>query len=290
MPIEFGEDVLQNDDFIVETNNSGDLVQTHKQTGAQFKFDVSENAWVPVEGLHLDGEDISGVDNFSTSSMEVDTVETDVDHQGNDLSNLGSLEAEEAVIEYGDTIGINAGYFGELSDSSSDSVNALAGETGIETVIVPEGEYQLMSRFNDFDNISWIIGMGEGSVIKPHDETDEENTTISSYTHLAHLNFVAEPDSVSRTFRMGDTGGEWPIENERRILRDCRFEAVDQPLSIATERIVATGISAIADEGNDAVRFDPSAEDCIIDGSIVNGSISISSSAENIIEGDNIVL
>jgi len=121
MPIEFGEDVLQNDDFIVETDNSGDLVQTHKQTGAQFKFDTSQNAWVPVEGLHLDGEDIvgvgsidavegridrleqaldangydiSGVDNFSTSSIEVDTVGTNVDHQGNDLSNVGALEAE----------------------------------------------------------------------------------------------------------------------------------------------------------------------------------------------------
>jgi len=125
MPIEFGEKILRNDDFIVEEDD-GDLVQTHKQTGAQFKFDVSENAWVPVEGLYLDGEsitgvenieavegridrleqaldangyDISGVDNFSTSSMEVDTVETNVDHQGNDLSNLGSLEADNLTVD-----------------------------------------------------------------------------------------------------------------------------------------------------------------------------------------------
>jgi len=74
MPIEFGENILQNDDFVVETDNSGDLVQTHKPTGAQFKYDTSRSSWVPVEGLYLDDEDITGVETIEASDATVDSV------------------------------------------------------------------------------------------------------------------------------------------------------------------------------------------------------------------------
>jgi len=71
MPIEFAEDLLENDNFVVSENGSGDLIQEHKPSGAQFKFDTSLNRWVPVEGLDLDGSDIDNVGSLSTDRSSV---------------------------------------------------------------------------------------------------------------------------------------------------------------------------------------------------------------------------
>lgn len=74
MPIKFGEDILENDDFILETDGNGDLVQTHQQTGAQFKFDSTKMRWIPVEGLDLEGADVSNVGQFDSTSVSTDKV------------------------------------------------------------------------------------------------------------------------------------------------------------------------------------------------------------------------
>jgi len=98
MPIEFGGDILRNDFFVVETNNRGDLVQTHKQTGAQFKYDVSESAWVPVEGLYLDGADITGVESVEASEATVDSISADsATVEG--TTSTGDLESGDATVE-----------------------------------------------------------------------------------------------------------------------------------------------------------------------------------------------
>jgi hypothetical protein len=95
MPIEFSEDLFQNDDFKVETDNNGDLVQTHKQTGAEFKFDSLKNRWVPVQGLDLGGATVDNVGSMDADSIDVTSLSATqlaqaLDASGNDLNNVGA--------------------------------------------------------------------------------------------------------------------------------------------------------------------------------------------------------
>jgi len=82
MPIEFAEGLLENDDFRVETDTNGDLIQEHKQTGAQFKFDSTKNTWVPVQGLDLEG---ANLDNAALG--------TALDANNNDINNASAIES-----------------------------------------------------------------------------------------------------------------------------------------------------------------------------------------------------
>jgi len=76
MPIEFAEGLLENDDFRVETDTNGDLIQEHKQTGAQFKFDSTKNTWVPVR---------ANLDNAALG--------TALDANNNDINNASAIES-----------------------------------------------------------------------------------------------------------------------------------------------------------------------------------------------------
>jgi len=98
MPIEFAEDLLENDDFKVQTDGNGDLIQEHKQTGATFKFDSTKNRWIPVQGIDLENANLDNA-NFGTN----------VDAQGNDINNIGAVNTDDADIgQLVSTLGLNA--------------------------------------------------------------------------------------------------------------------------------------------------------------------------------------
>lgn len=118
MPIEFASDLLENDDFRIETNSDGDLVQIHKQTGAEFKFDVAKDAWVPVQGLDLGGENIENVGSVGANSVDAESVSTD------DLDTTNSV----AEFELGSEITLPSGTFVTIDEWSGfrDEIGSLS--------------------------------------------------------------------------------------------------------------------------------------------------------------------
>jgi len=66
---------FSNDDFEI-TESSGDLVMTHKSTGATFTYDSGKSAWVPSNGLDLSGSDVSNVGALSTEVAKLDFQNT----------------------------------------------------------------------------------------------------------------------------------------------------------------------------------------------------------------------
>jgi len=139
MPIEFSEDLFQNDDFKVETDNNGDLVQTHKQTGAEFKFDASKNRWVPVQGLDLGGATIDNVGSIDSDSIDVNSLSATqlsqaLDASGNDLNNVGagdfdsvnsgSVSTADGTVDGKDIVGYTNSSPGDLSFGDWEQVSA----------------------------------------------------------------------------------------------------------------------------------------------------------------------
>jgi len=112
MPIEFAEDLLENEDFRVVTDSNGDLVQRHQQTGAEFRFDATKDRWIPVQGVDLEG-----------ASLDNAVLGTNLDAGGNDVQNVGSIDTEEA----------NITRLGELNiEDSSDVSDSKTTDTDIE--------------------------------------------------------------------------------------------------------------------------------------------------------------
>jgi len=124
MPIEFTESLFQNNDFKVTTNNDGDLVQTHQQTGAQFKFDATKNRWVPVQGLDLEGATIDNAGSIDVESLSATQLAQALDANGYNISNLGSINAD--AVDHDSTT--NRTHQGD--DLSPNSVDANAVNTG----------------------------------------------------------------------------------------------------------------------------------------------------------------
>lgn len=94
MPIEFGPDLFENDDFRVETDANGDLVQTHKQTGAEFKFDATKDRWIPVQGLDLEGATIDNAGSIAVDSLSATQLAQALNANGNDITNIGAADAD----------------------------------------------------------------------------------------------------------------------------------------------------------------------------------------------------
>jgi hypothetical protein len=109
MPIEISEDVLENEQFSMVTDSSGDLVLEHNPTGGQFKFDSSANAWTPVQGLEMSGADISGAGSFDSNDADVSgpVVSNSLDTgsvNSDDITNGGQLQTTDLDVT-GDATG-----------------------------------------------------------------------------------------------------------------------------------------------------------------------------------------
>lgn len=149
MPIEFAEDLLENDDFRVETDSNGDLIQEHKQTGAQFKFDSNKNRWIPVQGLDLED---ANIDNASFG--------TNVDAQGNDINNIGAVNTDE----------LRTTPNGVLLTKNSDQP---AGNGSLINPVEWESADEFNSEADDFANLS------NNSIDIPNDEYSRARCTVS---------------------------------------------------------------------------------------------------------------
>jgi len=142
MPIEFAEDLLENDNFVVSENGSGDLIQEHKPSGAQFKFDTSLNRWVPVEGLDLDGSDIDNVGSLSTDELSV----SDSDARIYVSSSSTTITSGQTTVVPFDSI--------ENEDAS-----VLSVDTSNHTITVEQdGVYCLSANVYWDDSVDWTTG------------------------------------------------------------------------------------------------------------------------------------
>lgn len=125
MPIEFSEDLFQNDDFKVETDNNGNLVQTHKQTGAEFLFNATKNRWVPVQGLDLEGATIDNIGSLDSSAVDHDAT-TNKTHDGDSLTpqsiDVGSLSATQLA----QALNANGNDISNVGQFDSDSLSTVS--------------------------------------------------------------------------------------------------------------------------------------------------------------------
>jgi hypothetical protein len=130
MPFELSEGTLNTDEWEFDENADGDGVITHKSTGAKFVYNSTEDQWEPSGGIKTPVVDsnvtkhatdisedytigsgkgavfagpitgsgsISG--NGQVSVIQEGTTFTDnVDAQGNDINNVGSLDANTSTI------------------------------------------------------------------------------------------------------------------------------------------------------------------------------------------------
>lgn len=144
MPIEFAEGLLENDDFRVETDANGDLIQEHKQTGAQFKFDSTKNRWIPVQGIDLENANLDNA-NFGTN----------VDAQGNDINNIGAVSTEQIVTNY---------HFAEAYDGSDADTrldNAISAAASGDTIYLETASY---STNRTISSKIRLVGPGSNSI------------------------------------------------------------------------------------------------------------------------------
>jgi hypothetical protein len=185
MPIEISEDVLQNDEFSMVTDSNGDLVLEHKPTGGQFKFDSTNNAWTPVQGLAMAGGDIDSAGNVDVGQSLVTqdlTVNGSVTGLNSDLTETRAfLSASSSA---------NPVPFDSVSYDADNNF-----DTGTHEYTVPSnGTYQYTLQIRDNSN------NGRQSF-----QIERNGVDITTLRYVANGNFQTFPTTDVRKLNAGDT-------------------------------------------------------------------------------------
>jgi hypothetical protein len=116
MPFTIDTDNLENDEFSLTENGSGDLVMEHKSTGATLVYNSIEDQWEPSGGIKTPTLEADGVKR-GTSNEYLDAAAFDGSDADTRLSNAISAAAE------GDTIYLeNVEYNNDITISKAISL------------------------------------------------------------------------------------------------------------------------------------------------------------------------
>lgn len=196
MPVNFDSDNFQNNDFSLVTDNSGDLVLEHKQTGGQFKFDASADSWVPVQGLDMQGADISDAGSIDGNDVTVDSATV------NGTATADALEVDSLSI-------------------GGSPMNVIANITGTNQQINETVD------ISNYDNIGIEIWASNSTLSNPFSVTldyQDRIDTGGSWEYLEEDNTGTTTDQTidgplplveASEARAGTTSGDWRFSGNR---------------------------------------------------------------------------
>jgi hypothetical protein len=239
MPIEISEDQLSNDDFDLQTDTNGDLVLEHQQTGGQFKFDSSSDAWVPVQGLDMQGAALD-----DAGSVETRDSVTVTQGEATNTLHYGSNQDRQNAGDNGVALGIGSrvtqddsvavGFEAGISNTgrSAVSVGLKAGRTNTGSGAVSVGD-----RANQTNTGSDAVSVGDRA-----GQSNTGNDAVSVGANAGRTN------TGNGAILLGRNAGRFNTQDDVMIV-------TDQSGNTALEVDLATGDLDIAGTVTENVTF-----------------------------------